>query len=73
MKRLSAVLILTLTMPLLFACGDSGSDETRPAESEPVTRPWDDELEVRDRARQTEQDLLDAAQRQRRTIEEQEG
>ena len=67
-------IIMALAMIILVACGNSSSDPA--ADQEPRSAPdlpgqgYDQALE---RARNVEQDVLDAAERQREAIEDQEG
>lgn len=55
------LLVLLLMSLLLAACSD---------QDEPQETVWDDQLKTMDKARQTEQILLDNAEKQRRQIEE---
>ncbi len=67
------LIILSFTLALLVACGGEAPDtlsESAPADTDHPIQAYDQAL---DRARDVNQDVLDAAQRQREAIEEQEG
>lgn len=70
----SKVIVLAPAILLIAGCGNSSSDSSKPeaakAESSQPVHGYEQALE---RARDVNQDILDAAQRQREQIEEQEG